>query len=135
MVDEENGWHWEQIKLQLLKNHTKDSENLEQGGVIPFVTNEYGLNPGKFLDLALQHLNPKNNYFFQRPCAGKKFEKKIHTSKADDVYYINKKVGRTYVAKMMPRVNIIFFLLLLLQCNGPIGITTVHSGINTCVHL
>lgn len=131
--DDENGWYFEQIKLQLLKNHRKDSENLEQGGVIPFVTNEHGLNPGLYLEMSLKHLNPINDYFFQRPCDGRKFGNQLHKSKSDEVYYINKKVGRCYVAKMMPRViiNLSYFF----NCNGHIGITTVHSCINTCVLL
>lgn len=104
-IDEENGPHFEQIKLQRLKNHKNDSEILEQGGVIPFIVNEHGLNPGRYLELALAHLNPENNYFFQRPCEGKKFAKKIHKSKPDEAYYTKQKVGRNYVAKMMPKVN------------------------------
>ena len=102
--DEENGWHYSQIKLQRSKNQQKTKQNLDEGGVIPFESNEYGLNPGRFIELFLTKLNPFNKSFFQRPREGKKFKKEIHMEIPGQVYYENKKVGHSYVGKMMPKV-------------------------------
>ena len=39
---EEDGVHYAKIKGELSKNHSKDDQNLDEGGVIPFAENELG---------------------------------------------------------------------------------------------
>jgi hypothetical protein len=85
------------------KNHQADSQNLDLGGIITFVTNEAGLNPGRFLELYIKKLNLKNENLFQRPNRpAKKFS--LHDPKTT-TYYEDRKVGQHFVGDMMPKLS------------------------------
>ena len=74
--------------------------------MIPFEENEYGLNPGRYIELYQTHLNPKRNNMFQLPRTGKKFRRELHRKKKGrEIYYANQKVGKTYVGYFMPKVK------------------------------
>ena len=101
--DEEIGWFWSKVKGEASKNHKKDFQKLKEGGIIPQGDcNEFGLDPGLYIEMYLSHLNPENNRFFQKPSYGKDF--KIHKDETN-VYYANSAVGHTLVGLFMPNVS------------------------------
>jgi hypothetical protein len=104
-VTDDNGFqYWSKVKGRISKNHQTDTENLEIGGIIPFVTNEAGLNPGRFLELYIGSLSPYNIQLFQRPRRpAKKFS--LHDPKTT-TYYEKSKVGINVVGKMMPKLSV-----------------------------
>ena len=56
-----------------------DSQRLEDGGILPFIDLEDGVNLGQFLEDYISHLNIKNDNLFQRPQRpSKKFD--IHSN-------------------------------------------------------
>lgn len=61
-----------------------------------------GLNCGRYIESFLKLLHPKNSKIFQLPRIGKKFL--IHKNKTTQ-YYCNSKVGRHFVAEMMPKLS------------------------------
>lgn len=92
-------------KFQKSKNFQKESQDINSGGVITFEANDLGLNSGRYLELYMQTLNPGNKNLFQRPKYGKKFRKRIHKDNKLKILYVNRKVGKVLVGKMMPKVN------------------------------
>jgi hypothetical protein len=104
-VTDDNGFqYWVKVKGRISKNHQTDTENLDIGGIISFLPNEAGLNPGRFLELYIQTLNPYNEHLFQRPRRpAKGFSLHDPTT---TTYYEVKKVGINTVADMMPKLSI-----------------------------
>ena len=95
-------------------------QNLDEGGVILFKPIEGGsLVPGRFIEQYISILCPKNNYLFQKPLYGKKFEKKIHKNGLK-IFYCDSKVGHSHVGKMMPKVIITYLIYLSFCCTGPL---------------
>ena len=84
------------------KNHQKDDEDLELGGIIPFLANERGLDSGLYWELASRYLHPDCKNFFQRPKRqAKQFN--IHNPRTT-CYYEKSKVGKTFVSDMLPKL-------------------------------
>ena len=95
-------YYYAKVQSEVSKNHQRDDEDLELGGIIPFTANNQGLNAGHYIELFCTFLNPENEFFFQKPKrAAKKFN--IH-SPSSTVYFENSKVGVTFVAAMMPKL-------------------------------
>ena len=49
------------------KSHKNDSENIEDGGSIPYEVNAYGISPADYIDELFKRLNPGNDFVMQRP--------------------------------------------------------------------
>jgi hypothetical protein len=95
--------YYEKATAQRTKNHQTDGENLKLAGIIPFIRNKAGLNPGRFLELYVSKLNPVNPHLFQRPRRpGKAFSLHDPTT---TMYYEVSKVGENTVAEMMPKLS------------------------------
>ena len=95
-------FYYAKVGSERSKNHQRDDEDLEIGGIIPFVTNERGLNGGLYMELSFQYLNPEIPAFFQKPKReSKKFN--IHNPRTK-IYYEKSKVGITFVAAMLPKL-------------------------------
>ena len=61
------GRYYQKIKGEASKNHKMDSEVLENGGIIMFSMNKYGLNCGQYLKDYIAKLDPTSEYLFTRP--------------------------------------------------------------------
>ena len=102
---DEIGWYYCKTKFQKQKQHVRTSQDIRKGGIIPFETNEFGVNPGEILQMYLTHLNPDNVSMFQLAKTGKNFHKYLHKSQTNGIYYCNSPMGKMTIAQMMPKVN------------------------------
>ena len=82
------------------KNHKDDNEDLELCGVIPFLNDEFGFNPGRFFELYLNLLNPENDFLFQRPRNSPTDSFNIHDF-TESTIFVNSKAGRDQIPKML----------------------------------
>jgi hypothetical protein len=64
--EETKKWYWTKVIGEKTKNHQKDSQNLDFGGVILFDESVEGFNPGQFIEDIMAIRNPKNNKLFQK---------------------------------------------------------------------
>ena len=76
-----------------------DDEDLTFGGIIPFEENDFGLNPGVYLEKYLERLHPECDFLFQRP---KRPSKKFKLEDNPTVWYEPSKVGLNLVANFLP---------------------------------
>jgi hypothetical protein len=86
----------------LTKNHRNDSENLQDGGIILFEENEFGLNPGVYMERFLSKLHPDSEYFLQKP---QRKSQKFDLVANPDCWFEKYKVGENMVAKMLPQLS------------------------------
>ena len=61
------GRFWRKVVGEASKNHKSDSEDLRGGGIILFMKNRFGFNPGQFLQDYIVKLDPKCPFLFPRP--------------------------------------------------------------------
>ena len=61
------GRYYQKIKGEATKNHKTDSEILENGGIVMFATNKYGLNCGQYIKDYIAKLDPTCDDLFPRP--------------------------------------------------------------------
>ena len=54
------------VKRKTKTNQSK-SQNLNQGGSIPYELNAFGVSPGAFFDDFVKKLHPDSQYLLQRP--------------------------------------------------------------------
>ena len=84
------------------KNHASDSENLSNSGLIPCLTNSYGVNCGETFGLYLSLLHESNEYLFQKP------QRAAGWFRLDDpttvCCYESSRVGKNAFAKMLPEL-------------------------------
>ena len=67
IIDEE-GFRYKRFAVKrTTKNHQNDSEDIRNGGSIPYETNSYGFSPADYIDEVFKRLNPENEYIMQRP--------------------------------------------------------------------
>ena len=88
-----------QVLGEKTKNHQNDSENLEKGGIVPYATDEYGFNPGKFLELYLDSTNEKLDRLFQKPQRAAKWFS-VHKFEITTLYE-NAPIGRNLIGNML----------------------------------
>ena len=94
------------------KNHKRDNQKIsgDEGrwGVIPFEYDDYGISPGRWLEMFLALGNPENKYFFQQPSQPDKPNKRstfdIHDPETK-ILYTKGKVGKNFVAQMLPELS------------------------------
>ena len=72
LYDEESGfYYYAQIKKLGSKNHKKDNQRFTgeegRGGVFPFEVDDYGINPGRYLELFQLFQDPENPLVCQAP--------------------------------------------------------------------
>ena len=72
LYDEESGfYYYAQIKKLDSKNHKKDNQRFKgeegRGGVFPFEVDDYGINPGRYLELFALFQDPENPLVCQAP--------------------------------------------------------------------
>ena len=65
--DGEGNYFFKKVIGEATKNHKSDSEDLENGGIIPFEPTPEGLSPGQFIQDWMSKLNPQCEFLFQRP--------------------------------------------------------------------
>ena len=103
--EDEDKSYWVRTKLLATKQHKKNSQDLRKGGVIPFEANEFGVDPGLFLELYMTYLNPKNKRLFARPIWGKKVAKILLQYKAKKILFCNIPMGHNLIGDMIPKVT------------------------------
>lgn len=86
----------------MTKNHRDDSEDLRDGGVILFQDNEFGLNPGLYMERFLAKLHPDCEFFLQRP---QRKSKNFDLLNNPDCWFEKNKVGPNMVGEMMPLLS------------------------------
>ena len=72
LYDEDSGfYYYAQIKKLGSKNHKKDNQRFTgeegRGGVFPFEVDDYGINPGRYLELFALLQDPENPLVCQQP--------------------------------------------------------------------
>ena len=63
-------YYYAQIVVIGSKNHKVDDQGMSdegRGGILPFEKDEYGIIPGRWLELFLSFRDQENPYFFQQP--------------------------------------------------------------------
>ena len=83
------------VRVELIKNHREDVEAEPEGGVM-FATRDVWC-PVPSFEKYLQHLNPKNEFLFQRP--------KKEVSSGSVVCYDNMVGGERSLGDMMKRIS------------------------------
>ena len=91
-----------QVLGESSKNHPDDSENLEKSGIIPFMTDEFGYNPGEFLEIYLASTSSKVDRLFQQPQRKAKWFS-IHDF-AIDCLFEGKGVGINMIRLMLKKL-------------------------------
>ena len=94
MVDASGKKFVTKVVDELTKNH-RENDEAEQGGMM--YATEGPFCPVASFEKYLQHLNPQNEFLFQRP--------KKNTTADSDVWYDNMVVGERYLGDMMKNIS------------------------------
>ena len=97
-ADQEGLKFFHKSKGEASKNHARDDENLENGGIIPFLNDQH-FNPGAIFEYYLTMLPKDCPYLFPRP---RRQSKSFDISNPSAVLFENTKIGQNTVGEVMP---------------------------------
>ena len=101
LTDDDGRRYYKKVLGEESKNHKTDSENMENGGTIPYEINDFGFNPRRFFHLWMTKQSPTATSLFnhiKRP--SRKFKLKFNPQ----VWFSDSKMGKNEIPKAVPEL-------------------------------